>query len=63
MSVSALLKWEDRQRLRAIVKQVHLRHYPADFLTDYEADKLIDSFSPQVIEANLKAGRDTGLVA
>lgn len=57
-----MLKWEDRQRLRAIVRRVHLRWMPESLLTDYECDKLIDSFSESVIEANLKAGRDVGLV-
>lgn len=57
-----MLKVEDRQRLRAIVRRVHLKWMPADLLTDYECDKLIDSFSEAVIAANLKAGRDTGMV-
>lgn len=63
MGISTLLKHEDRQRLRAIVRRVHLRWLPNEFLTDYECDKLIDSFSEEVIEANLRAGRETGLVA
>jgi len=62
MGLSSLLKHEDRQRLRAIVRRVHLRFLPESLLTDYECDKLIDSFSEQVIEANLKAGRDVGMV-
>jgi len=62
MGLSSMMKWEDRQRLRAIVRRVHLRFLPESLLTDYECDKLIDSFSEQVIEANLKAGRDVGMV-
>lgn len=55
MSFSSLLKIEDRQKLRAIIYKVHFKHYPDVMLTPYEADKLIDSFSERVIEANLKA--------
>ena len=62
MSFASMLKHEDRERLRAIVRRVHLAHYPADLLTNYECDKLIDSFSERVIEANLRAGRNVGLV-
>lgn len=62
MSVASLLKHEDRQRLRAIVRRVHLRFLPDDFLSNYECDKLIDTFSEEVIEANLRAGRQVGMV-
>ena len=62
MSFSSLLGDRDRLRLREIVKRVHLRHYPVEHLTDYEADKLIDSFSERVVEGHLKAGVDSGLV-
>lgn len=62
MGVASMLSVADRNRLRSIVKRVHLRHYPADLLTDFETDRLIDSFSEQVIEANLKTGRDMGIV-
>lgn len=43
---STTLKYSDRLKLRAIVKKVHLRHYPSDMITDYEADKLIDAIAP-----------------
>lgn len=61
MSVSDLLSVADRRRLRAFVKKVHFQHYPTEFLTDYEADKLVDSFSERVIEANLRAARNAGV--
>lgn len=59
--LSRLLKPADRRRLRQIVKRVHFAHYPKDFLTDYEADKLIDSFSEKVIEKNLRIGSKLGV--
>ncbi len=62
MALSDLLKWEDRQRLRAITRRVHLRFLPDSVLTDYECDKFIDSLSERMIEANLRAGRNSGMV-
>lgn len=61
MGMADLLKPADRRRLRAFVKKVHFQHYPTEFLTDYEADKLVDSFSERVIEANLRAARNAGV--
>lgn len=62
MGLASLLSDKDRARLRVITKRVHLKHYPLEHLTDYEADKLIDSFSEKIIEANLRAGVDSGMV-
>ena len=61
MSYSNLISVKDRLRLRQIVKRVHLRHYPTEMITDYEADKLLDSFSEKVIEQTLRAGMAAGL--
>lgn len=62
MGVADLLSVADRRRLRAITRAVHLRFYPVEHLTDHECDKFIDSLTPELIAANLKAGRDSGLV-
>lgn len=62
MAFADMLGVEDRARLRSIVRRVHLRWMPDELLTDYECDKLIDSFSESVIEANLRAGRTVGMV-
>lgn len=62
MSFSSLLSVKDRGRLREIVKRTHLKHYPVEHLTDYEADKFIDSLSERVIEAKLRGGVDGGMV-
>jgi hypothetical protein len=50
-----LIKHADLLKLRQIVRRVHLRHLPKDHLTDHECDRLIDSFSEEVVEANLRA--------
>jgi len=43
---STSLSYPDRLKLRAIVKKVHMRHYPAELLTDLEADRMIDVIAP-----------------
>lgn len=45
---------KDRRRLRQIVKNVHMKHFPADFITDREADKLIESIGPATQEKLIK---------
>jgi len=47
---STKLKWEDRQKLRAVVKKIHMRHYPEDHMTDFEADRIIDVIAPGTAE-------------
>ena len=60
MSFVQTLTIRDRRRLRAVVKKVHLKNYPKEMITDYEADKLIESFAPNVVEKFLKLGVDSG---
>jgi len=45
---------EDLRRLRQIVKRVHLRHNPIEFITDYEADRVIESIGGQTAERMLR---------
>jgi len=44
------------------VRQVHLKHYPQDKLTNYECDKLIDAWGPDVAGRMIKVAVDRGLV-
>ena len=55
MSFFNTLSLKDRNRLRTIIKKVHFQHYPTDMITNYEADKLIEVFSEEVIYNMLKA--------
>lgn len=55
---STSLTFRDRQRLRAIVKRVHMRHYPGDMVTDYEADKMIDVIAPQTAAYLIRANEE-----
>lgn len=53
-----VLSQSDRDTLRAVVKRVHMQHHPKDFVTDYEADKIIEVLGPEVAEGMIKAGKD-----
>ena len=48
----------DREILRRVVKTVHMKHYPKDFITNYEADKIISSIAPEVVDNLMKVGKD-----
>lgn len=43
---STTLSYSDRLKLRAIVKRVHMQHYPGESVTDLEADRIIDVIAP-----------------
>jgi hypothetical protein len=38
-----------------------MKHYPKEFVTDYEADKLIDSLAPATVARLLRVGIDSGI--
>ncbi len=58
MSIFARLSLEELEVLRRIVKNVHFKNYPLEFITDREADKLIDSLADQTVENLIKLGVD-----
>ena len=47
---STRLSYQDRQKLRAVVKKIHMQNYPTDMITDLEADKIIDVIAPGTAE-------------
>jgi len=53
----------DRDRLRHIVRKVHLSHYPQDKLTNLEVDKLIDAWGPEIAGKLVKKAVDAGLIS
>lgn len=63
MSFSVTLSVADRRRLRAIVRKVHLAHYPTDKLTDLVIDQLIDAWGPEIAGNIVRKAVDQGLVA
>ena len=48
------ISFQDRQRLRKIVKTIHFKHYPKEFINDKEADKLIEALGPKVAQDMIK---------
>jgi hypothetical protein len=58
---STTLSWPDRLRLRAIVRRVHMAHFPSELVTDREADRMIDVIAPgtaaYLIRLNLDKGK------
>jgi len=53
-----MLSDEERRILRKVVKKVHFKHYPKEFCTDYEADKMIAAIGPEVVQTLIRLGKD-----
>lgn len=62
-SFTTSLSFQDLQRLRAVVKRVHLRHYPSHMISDYEADRVIDAMGPITQEKLIRRAVEHGLVS
>jgi hypothetical protein len=52
----------DLRRLRTIVRKVHMRYHPTELVTDYEADRIIESFGPETAAQLVRTGVDGGYV-
>ena len=61
MSFISTIKGSELDVLRKIIKNVNFKHYPKEFVTDYEADKLIDSLAPSTVARLLRVGVDSGI--
>jgi hypothetical protein len=61
MSFISTIKGSELDVLRKIVKSVNFKHFPKEFVTDYEADKLIDSLAPSTVARLLRVGVDSGI--
>jgi hypothetical protein len=61
MFINALSQSE-RDTLRAVVKRVHMQHHPKDFVTNYEADKIIEALGPDIAAGMIKAGKDRNVL-
>tara|TARA_R110002153_G_scaffold255980_1_gene414806 strand:+ start:1188 stop:1382 length:195 start_codon:yes stop_codon:yes gene_type:complete len=62
MNFISTLSQRERDTLRRVVKIVHMKHHPKDFINDYEADKLIETLAPEVIGKMIKVGIDNGIL-
>jgi len=61
MSFINTLSQRERDTLRRVVKVVHMKHHPKDFVNDYEADKIIEAIGPEVAARMIKVGIDKGI--
>ena len=50
MSKSAKYRKDQCHKLRLVVKTQHMKDYPREFVTDMEADRILDSLSPSALE-------------
>ena len=62
MSFITTLSPQELDVLRTVVQTVNFKHYPKDFCTNYEADKLIDSLAPATVEKMIRVGVDSGII-
>ena len=58
MTFVHMLKPEERDILRRVVKKVHLAYHPEEFVTDREADKVIAVIGPEIVERMIRFGKD-----
>ena len=62
MSFLNTLSQPERDTLRRVVKVVHMKHHPKDFVNNYEADKMIEAIGPEVAGRMIKLGMDQGIL-
>lgn len=62
MSFMNTLSQPERDTLRRVVKVVHMKHHPKDFVNNYEADKMIEAIGPEVAGRMIKIGMDQGIL-
>ena len=61
MSIYSQIPLRDLQRLRIVVKNNHMKHYPKEKVTDKEADRIIESITPQTRDKLIKLAVDYGI--
>ena len=63
MSIIPDLKWADHKRLRLIVQNVHMKNYPEGMMGPAEADRIIESLAPDILESWLRQKIDAREIA
>jgi hypothetical protein len=61
VSIYSQIPLRDLQRLRIVVKNNHMKHYPKEKVTDKEADRIIESITPQTRDKLIKLAVDYGI--
>jgi hypothetical protein len=54
------ISFADLQKLRTVVRKVHMTHYRDDHVNDYEADKIIATLGPETREKMIRFMVDKG---
>lgn len=62
MSFINTLSQPERDTLRLVVQNVHMKFHPKDFVTEYEIDKLIESIGPEVASDMIMTGMKYGIL-
>ena len=57
------LSQQERDTLRRVVKLTHMKHFPNDFVTNYETDKLIEAIGPEIAGRMIKVGIDQQIMS
>jgi hypothetical protein len=55
MSFISSLSWHDLQRLREVVRKVHMANFPEHHINPQEMDKIIEAMGPIALEEELCA--------
>tara|TARA_R100000353_G_scaffold21907_1_gene19495 strand:- start:137 stop:331 length:195 start_codon:yes stop_codon:yes gene_type:complete len=61
VSIYSQIPLKDLQRLRIVVKNNHMKHYPKEKVTDKEADRIIESITPQTRDKLIRLAVDYGI--
>lgn len=61
-SFSTTLSPRDRERLHYVIRKVHFKYYPDQYITKAEMDKLIDAWGPKVAQYELARAIESKMV-
>ncbi len=60
MTLFTRLSIKEVDTLRTVVKSQHMKHYPQEFVTNHEADRIIESLSEMAREKLSKLAGEEG---
>ena len=61
MNIFTKYSIDEIKLLRTVVKNVHMKHYPKDKKTDKEADRILETITPETLEKLHKLAVDYGI--
>ena len=42
--------------------RTHMKHHPKNFITNYEADRIIESIGPEIAERMIRVGKNYDII-